>query len=333
MAAASPDATSPAVGGLTRLPGAGDRELVFSRLLRAPRALVWKAWTEPAMLAGWFAPGDFTAAAYQAEPRPGGRFRLAMRSPEAVAYPIHGEYLEVVPPDRLVLRLDTDEHPDDWKAAYNRARGTPERREAFQVRFTVTFEDRGGLTLLTVRSLYETAMDAAANVEFGTLEGWKLCLDKLEALAGDEASARQIVLERWIAAPRERVFRAYTDPEQVPRWWGPVGFTCETQAIDIRPGGAWRFIMRGPDGTLWPNLISYLEVVRPERLRLQLSSGEPGDAGFDVTVTFEERAGRTRVTQRMVCPTAAVCDQVKAFGAAELGQTTIDKLEAFLAAG
>jgi uncharacterized protein YndB with AHSA1/START domain len=337
MAAESRRAPSPVAAQarvpLTRLPAADDRELVFSRGLAAPRALVWKAWTDPAWVAGWFCPADLTAAAYRVDARPGGEFRVAMRDPSAVAYPIHGHFLEVAAPERLVLALDTDQHPDDWKAQYNRVRGTPERREAFKVTFTVTLTARGEAeTLLTVRMRYDTALDARANAEFGTMEGWALCLDKLEALARDPAATREIVLSRWLDAPVERVFRAYTDHDQLPRWWGPAGYTCETSEIDIRQGGRWRFTMHGPDGQDWPNLIEYLEVRAPERLRLRLSSGQAGDPGFDVVITFEARDGRTRLTQRTVFASAAACDEVKAFGATELGQTTLDKLEAFLAA-
>jgi uncharacterized protein YndB with AHSA1/START domain len=62
------------------------------------------------------------------------------------------------------------------------------------------------------------------------------------------------------------VFRAWTDPAQVSVWWGPRGFTTTSHEIDIRPGGRWRFVMHGPDGTDYDNLITFVEIVAPERL-------------------------------------------------------------------
>ena len=64
---------------------------------------------------------------------------------------------------------------------------------------------------------------------------------------------REIVLSRVIAAPRARVFQAFTDPSQITRWFGPEGFTTETLEIDIREGGRWRFVYTGPDGTSYDN--------------------------------------------------------------------------------
>ena len=77
---------------------------------------------------------------------------------------------------------------------------------------------------------------------------------------------REIVISRLIDAPQERVFDAWTDPEQVVQWWGPNGFTTTTYKMEVKPGGVWRFVMHGPDGRDHQNKITYLEVVRPERL-------------------------------------------------------------------
>src|SRR5215217_7891459 len=87
-----------------------------------------------------------------------------------------------------------------------------------------------------------------------------------KASAGASAADREIVITRVFDAPREMVFSAFTDPEHIGAWWGPKGFTITTHAMDVRPGGEWRFIMHGPDGVDYPNKISYLEIARPERL-------------------------------------------------------------------
>lgn len=142
---------------------------------------------------------------------------------------------------------------------------------------------------------------------------------------------REIVLSREYDAPRELVWRAYTDPAHIANWWGPNGFTNTVHEIDVRAGGRWRFSMHGPDGKDWPNRIVYQEVVRPERLVYLHGEDVDDDPGaFHVTVTFDDVNGRTRVTQRMLFATAAQKKGVEQFGAVELGKQTLDKLAAYL---
>src|SRR5688500_3516125 len=85
--------------------------------------------------------------------------------------------------------------------------------------------------------------------------------------AEEEATAdRAFAHARWIDAPRERVFKAFSDPAHLARWWGPNGFTSTFHEFDLRPGGAWRFVMHGPDGANYPNESVFVEVVEPERI-------------------------------------------------------------------
>ena len=143
---------------------------------------------------------------------------------------------------------------------------------------------------------------------------------------------RELVITRVIDAPRELVFRAWTDPQHVVHWWGPNGFTNTIHEMDVRPGGVWRFIMHGPDGVDYANKIVYIEVVRPERLVYAHGSDVEDDPGkFNVTVTFADLGDKTRVTMQMVFASAAVRDQmVKEVGAVEGGNQTLDRLEAYL---
>jgi uncharacterized protein YndB with AHSA1/START domain len=109
-----------------------------------------------------------------------------------------------------------------------------------------------------------------------------------------------LVLTRTLAAPRSLVFKAWTEPEHLVRWWGPAGFTLPSCETDFRPGGEYRFCMRAPDGTdhwVWGE---YLEITEPERLVFTWHrTDEPGlRQGLRnvVTVTLEDCAGRTRLT-------------------------------------
>jgi uncharacterized protein YndB with AHSA1/START domain len=77
------------------------------------------------------------------------------------------------------------------------------------------------------------------------------------------ALEREIVLCRVINAPRERVFAAWTDPNQIKQWFSPAGFTAETLECDIRPGGLWRFVYTAPDGTTYDNRMQFLRIEAP----------------------------------------------------------------------
>jgi uncharacterized protein YndB with AHSA1/START domain len=146
------------------------------------------------------------------------------------------------------------------------------------------------------------------------------------------ALEREIVLSRVFSAPRELVFKAWTDANHVTKWFGPKGFETTTHEIDVRVGGRWRFEYRAPDGTRFDNRIVFLEIKGPELLVFDHGPDKDNDAGrFRVTVTFDEQTDKkTLVTMRQLHPTKAQRDASVGFGAVEIGYTTIDKLEEHL---
>ncbi len=110
---------------------------------------------------------------------------------------------------------------------------------------------------------------------------------------------KDLVLTRVFNAPRERVWKAWTDAKQLAQWWGPAGFTNPRCEVDVRPGGTIRVDMRGPDGTVYPMAGVYREVVAPERLVFSASAlDEKGKPLFEVlnTITFAEQGGKTKLT-------------------------------------
>ncbi len=145
---------------------------------------------------------------------------------------------------------------------------------------------------------------------------------------------REIVLSRVIAAPRTLVFKAWTDPQHLPQWFGPAGFKCETQEIDIRVGGRWRFAFLAPDGTRYDNRMVFLKIEAPHLLEMDHGSDKDDDPGkFRVTVTFDEQSdGKTVLTLRQLHPTKAQRDAGIGFGAVEYGYQTLDKLAEYVAA-
>ena len=143
---------------------------------------------------------------------------------------------------------------------------------------------------------------------------------------------REIVTTRVLDAPRELVFEAWTDPKHVVHWWGPNGFTNTIHEMSVKPGGVWRFIMHGPDGTDYPNKIVFLEVVKPERLVYDHGwDGEGNEADFHVTVTFAELGKKTKLTMRALFDTAAQRDKtVEEFGAIDGAKQTLERLAEYL---
>jgi uncharacterized protein YndB with AHSA1/START domain len=151
-------------------------------------------------------------------------------------------------------------------------------------------------------------------------------------MAGNESNDpdREIVIERIVNAPRELVWRAWTEADQIAKWWGPNGFTTTIHEMHVRVGGMWRFIMHGPDGTDYPNRIVYREIVKPERLFYD-HSDDKGNDHFQATVTFVAQGNRTKVTLRVVFETAQARAAAVKFGAVEGGQQTLARLEQHLA--
>jgi uncharacterized protein YndB with AHSA1/START domain len=140
------------------------------------------------------------------------------------------------------------------------------------------------------------------------------------------ASDREIVARRVLDVPRERVFEAFADPNRLTRWWGPRGFTSTFHEFDLRPGGVWRFVLHGPNGADYQNESVFVEVVKPEHIVFDHVSGPK----FQMTLTLDDRAGKTAITWRMRFETAAECDKVKTF-AVDANEQNLDRLEAELA--
>ena len=147
-----------------------------------------------------------------------------------------------------------------------------------------------------------------------------------EQRAWSEASTadREIFADRIFEAPREVVWKLWTEPKHIAKWWGPKGFTTTISEMDVKPGGVWNFVMHGPDGKNYANKIVYVEVVKPERVVYDHESYPP----FRVTVTFEEEGVKTKFSMRMVFETAELRDKTdKTFGAVEGLKQTVGRLE------
>ena len=145
---------------------AGDRELVLTRLIHAPREKVFRAWTEPALLKQWFNPRPWTTPVVETDVRPGGSSLFVMRDPDGNEFPNHGVYLEVVENERLVF---TDAYTEAW---------VPAEKPFMTV--ILTFEDADGETLYTARARHWTVADREEHERMGFHAGWGKATDQLE---------------------------------------------------------------------------------------------------------------------------------------------------------
>src|SRR5882762_8072786 len=147
----------------------------------------------------------------------------------------------------------------------------------------------------------------------------------------NDTADRELVVTRLLNAPRELVFKVWTDPRHVAQWWGPNGFTNTIHEMEVKPGGVWRLTMHGPDGADYPNKIVFHKVVKPELL--VYSHGDENDPEqFVVTVSFVQKGQKTQLTMRGIFRTKEELDLVvKKYGAREGQIQTINRLEAYLA--
>ena len=226
-----------------------DREIVITRLINAPRELVYEAWTTPAHIASWWGPDGFTTTVHSMDVREGGIFRLTMHG--------HGRDFEnrlifthVEKPERLEYRHTGD--VDMEKATHHSI---------------VTFEDRGSKTFLTMRLIFDTAAERErVAAEYKAVEGGTQTISKLEGYLAETGNANDLIITRQLKAPRELVFKAWTEPERLAQWWGPKGMSIKIAGHDLKPGGVFHYCMASPDGKeMWGKFI-YREIAAPERL-------------------------------------------------------------------
>jgi uncharacterized protein YndB with AHSA1/START domain len=159
-----------------------ERDFVVTRFFDAPRELVFDAWTKPEHMARWWGPPIFTTPICEMDVRPSGAYRIVMRGPDGVDYPITGVYREIVTPERLVMTMDCSEHPEAWHDMVKPNRSKDERNPAGEMLATVTFETLGGKTNLTIRIRLGTKAIRDAMAKMGMNEGWSQSLDRLETL-------------------------------------------------------------------------------------------------------------------------------------------------------
>jgi uncharacterized protein YndB with AHSA1/START domain len=144
-----------------------------------------------------------------------------------------------------------------------------------------------------------------------------------------------LVFERTFDAPRERVWKAFMDPDEIPLWWGPHGTTTTVIEMDVRPGGAWRYLSRAPDREDVTFYGEYLEIEPPERFKwtFLFDVDGMGEQGGPETFTFEDLDGKTKVTSVGHMGSVEVLEGALATGMVAGAIETWDRLAELLAKG
>jgi len=236
-----------------------DLELTVSRVINASVARVWRAWTDPAEVAKWWGPYGFKSDSSARDFKVGGTWRHTMVGPDGKEYLNLARFEEIVPQERIVF---TNGGGDNDGAGVH-------------FRSTVTFKDLGGRTEITMRLVFDTAaMREVAAVKYGAIEGGRQTLSRLAALVQDD-----FVMSRLVSAPRERVWRAFTNPAELAAWFGPKGFETIRADLDFRVGGTYHYGMTGNGVTMWGKWV-FKEIDPPARFSVLMSfSDEQGGLG------------------------------------------------------
>lgn len=306
-----------------------NRELIITRSFQAPRELVYKAWTDPKHLPQWWGPEGFTTTVKEIEVTPGGVWLYTMHGPDGVDYENKITYIEVNRPERLVY-----------------AHGDDKVDELFRV--TVTFEQQGKGTKLTMRMMFNTAEELQKTVkEYGAIEGAQLTLSRLEEqiprVTFTKAAGTEFVMERIFQAPQELVFKAFSKSEHLSQWFAPRGWTVPVSNMDFRIGGSWHFCMKCVDKNqgdfygmeAWSKAL-YQEIVAPERIvYTDYFSDAEGNVNEDMpsgtaTITFEEYEGKTKVVSTIKYPNAEDLNKVIEMGMEQGATETWDRLAELL---
>jgi uncharacterized protein YndB with AHSA1/START domain len=182
-----------------------DREIVISRVVDAPRELVWEAMTNPEHVVNWWGPRGFTINVEKMEVKEGGEWKLTMHGPDGAEYPNHHVFTEVVKPERMVF----------LKSGERKGGGT--HVNAVSTWTFDTVEEKK--TRVTIRMVFETAEFRDKVVkEYNAVQGGNETLARL----GEFLEPDSVIVERFLNAPIDVVWRAITEPEQMKLWYFPA---------------------------------------------------------------------------------------------------------------
>jgi|SRR5579871_3095934 len=259
-----------------------ERELSITRVINAPRGLVWKVFTEKEHIKNWWGPEGFTNTIHSMDVKTNGHWSFIMHGPDGKDYPNEIVYVEVVRPEKIVFDHTTG----------------PKHRT------TITFEARHQKTILHFKMLFATAAIKEETIKTYKADiGLTQNIDKLEMYLKNVSPDKELTLTRILKSPRDVVFNAWVDVKHLAKWWGPGDFTNPVCEIDPRPGGKIYIEMKAPDGVVYPMGGEFIEIIKPEKIVFVSGAWDKdGKTIFEVmnTITFEEDGKNTKLTLHAV---------------------------------
>jgi uncharacterized protein YndB with AHSA1/START domain len=282
-----------------------DENFVIERTYNALVSVVWQAITDPAAIKQWFMPFEGFC------PEVGDEFTFTAEDNDHVSWVHLCTVKEVVPERKLA--------------------------------YTWRYEGHEGATLVTMElmpagdathiKLTHSGLDTLPKIPALSREnfaaGWTDLIGRLLKEYAESQPLfpdREYICSRLIDDPREKVFAAFSDPEQLVKWWGPNGFTNTITKFDFRVGGDWYLAMHGPDGTDYLNESVFVEIIEPERIvydHLRTMHR------FLMEMTYTDMGGKTRITWRQRFESPEEWEKVKAFVPAA-NEQNFDRLEQHL---
>jgi uncharacterized protein YndB with AHSA1/START domain len=290
-----------------------EREILITRWFAAPQSLVWRAHTDPALIPQWWGPAIYTTTVETMDVRVGGKWRYVQVAEDGVEHAFRGEYKEVLPDCRLVYTFEY------------------EPLAGHIILETATFAPMDNGTFVTMHALFDNQEDRdgmiASGMEDGQAEGWERLAALATALQHAEVpSAAVFELTRELDAPRHKVWQAWSEADNLAKWWGPTGLAMEHVTLNFAPGGMFHYGMRTPNGDMMWGRFIYKEIFPEERTTFINSfSDEAGGitrhplmrewpAETLNELTLEAIGDRTRLTMRG-WPINATVDEIAVYGA------------------
>jgi len=241
----------------------GDRGIHVERTVDAPRALVFKVWTDPEHLSRWWGPRGFATITKSMDTRPGGQWRYTMRGPDGREYENLITYLEFAPPSRVSYK-----------------HGGDKETEPINFRVDVEFFDEGGRTRIVMRMSFPSAEARELVIkEYGALDGASQTMarlgEHLAAISAGGGAGDTFEVNAVYNAPLEALWNAWTDRDQLMKWFGPKGTSISACSLDLKPGGVFHYCIKTPDGKdMWGRWL-FREIVPEERLVYVSSFSDP----------------------------------------------------------
>jgi|JI10StandDraft_1071094.scaffolds.fasta_scaffold44357_6 uncharacterized protein YndB with AHSA1/START domain len=209
-------------------------EIVLTRIVNATRPRVWQMFTQPEHIQHWWGPNGFTNTIFEMEVRVGGLWRYLMHGPAGadgspgIDYNNWIRYTSVVEPALLAYDHGGDDEVNP------------------EFRASITLEDLGNQTRVTLRLELQSAEQRQRLVEFGAVQGGEQTLARLDAYVSPTPDDQCFIIERSFDAPLARVWKAWAEPAQFGQWWGPKGCTLKVKKMDFVEGGEFHYAMTWP---------------------------------------------------------------------------------------